>query len=330
MKRLIPALLLALALPAAADDKLDVVATLPSLGGVAREVGGNRVDIAVLCKPAQDPHFVDPKPSFMVTMRNADLFIVNGLELEVGWVPPLLEGCHNARIQVGSDGYFDASGFIRIIGKPTGPVDRSQGDVHPLGNPHYTLDPLALRAVAGALAERLTTLDPEGRETYAANAKSFQKRIDEALFGADLVDDVGGAKLARLAESGELDKFLQDGGLQAKLGGWMKDLAAAKGRKVVAFHTNMNYFWNRFGLVLGGTVEAKPGIPPTAAHVADVVIRMRDEKIGLVVSQHYYDDSAVKLIAGKTGARIVMVETEGDDALAMIGEIVRKIVEGTR
>ena len=315
---------------AVAADRLNVVATLPSLGSIARAVGGERVSVAVLSRPGQDPHFVDPKPSFIVKVRDADLFILNGLELEVGWVPLLLEGSRNGKIQAGGEGYFDASAAISPIELPKGQLDRSLGDVHPFGNPHYTLDPLALRAVAEALAKSYTRLDPSGAEVYAAQAKAYRKRLDIALFGAELVDEVGGAKLAREAEAGRLDVFLTDNGLGGKLGGWLKKMQPLQAKPVVAFHTNMNYFWRRFGIVLLATVEPKPGIPPSAGHVADVVSMMRERKIGAVVTQPFYDDSAVKLIAEKSGAKVVKVETEGDDALAIIDAAVLHVADALR
>lgn len=325
MKTKMMSVVLAAALAGAAQAKTKVVVTLPSLGSVAREVGGDRVEVVVLAKPGQDPHFVDAKPSFMVELRNADLFIVNGLELEAGWVPPLLEGCRNANVQAGAGGYLDASSFVSVIDLPTGTVDRSMGDVHALGNPHFCIDPIALRRVATGISERLSTLDSEGAKSYAANLKAYHRKLDEALFGAALVEEAGGSKLARLAESGELDKWLADNKLTEKVGGWMKDMAALKGKEVVSFHTNMNYFWARFGMKLAATVEPKPGIPASASHSAEVILKMRERKIGLVVTQPFYDESPVRLIAEKTGARTVSVPLEGDDALAAIGRIVKEV-----
>lgn len=330
MKRLLAVLALFSGLAPAAWAKPKVVTTLPSLGHVTREVGGDRVDVAVLARAGQDPHFVDAKPSFIVELRNADLFVVNGLELEVGWVPPLLEQCRNGGIQPGSDGYLDASTLVAVIDVPAGPVDRSMGDVHALGNPHYMLDPLAVRRVAAGISAKLAALDAEGAETYAANLKAFQRRLDEALFGKDLVAEAGGGKLARLLESGELDRWLADNSLTARLGGWLADLSAARGKEVVAFHTNLNYFWKRFGLALAGTVEPKPGIPPSAGHTAQVILAMKERKIGVVVTQPFYGDSAVKLIAEKTGCRVVTVPIEGDDVLATIGAVAREMKEALK
>ncbi|MCE9582572.1 MAG: zinc ABC transporter substrate-binding protein [Planctomycetes bacterium] len=325
MKTLVSIVLALLLGASLAQAKEKIVTTLPSLGSVAREVGGDRVDVVVLAKAGQDPHFVDAKPSFMVEMRNADLFIVDGLELEIGWVPPLLEGCRNANIQTGASGYLDASSFVSVIDLPTGAVDRSMGDVHALGNPHYGIDPIALRRVAAGIAERLSGIDVEGGKTYSANLKAYQRKIDDALFGNALVEEVGGSKLARLVESGEFDKWVSDNKLTEKVGGWMKDMAPLKGKEVVSYHTSMNYFWARFGMKLAATVEPKPGIPASASHSADVILLMRERKIGLVVTQPFYDESPVKMITEKTGARSVSVPLEGDDALATIGNIVRQV-----
>lgn len=329
-QRLIVLCALLFARPAHAADTLEAVVTLPSLGGLVRAVGGDRVRVTVLARPGQDPHFVDPKPSFIVKARDADLFVVNGLDLEAGWVPPLLEGARNARIQRGSTGYFDASQAVTVIDLPTGRVDRSQGDVHPLGNPHYTLDPLALRAVAGALGDRLSQLDPAHAADYAARAKAWQKKLDVALFGPELVDEIGGAKLAREAAADRLDAFLAENGVAGKVGGWMKAMAPLRGRPVVAFHTNMNYLWRRFGLVLAATVEPKAGIPPSAGHVAEVVALIQAQRIPALVTQPFYDESAVKLIAGKTGARVLKLDVEGDDPLAVLDTLVRRLAETMR
>ncbi len=325
MKTFLNSIVLAVALVSGAEAKTKVVVTIPSLGSVAREVGGDRVDVVVLAKAGQDPHFVDAKPSFIVELRNADLFIVNGLELEIGWVPPLLEGCRNGKVQAGANGYLDASSFVSVIDLPTGTVDRSMGDVHALGNPHFCIDPIALRRIATGISERLSALDAEGAKSYAANLKAYHRKLDEAMFGAALVEEAGGSKLARLAEAGELDKWVSDNKLTEKVGGWLKDMASLKGKEVVSFHTSMNYFWARFGMKLAATVEPRPGIPASAAHSADVILMMRERKIGLVVTQPFYDESPVRLIAEKTGARTVSVPLEGDDALAAIARIVKEV-----
>ncbi|MEK7466836.1 MAG: metal ABC transporter substrate-binding protein [Planctomycetota bacterium] len=310
---------------AAADDKLDVVTTIPSLGSVAREVGGDRVSVSSLARPGEDPHFVDAKQSLMVKMRGADLFIVNGLELEIGWVPLLLEGCRNGKIQPGSAGYLDASAFVRVIDVPKGPVDRSMGDVHPMGNPHFSLDPLALRGIAGGLAVKLSALDPGGKEVYERNRKAYERKIDEALFGAELVDEAGGSKLAQVAADGKLDEFLAEQKLADQVGGWLKVMADAKGKEVIAYHASMNYFWNRFGLKLAGTIEEKPGISPSSSQVNSIIELARARKIRAVVTQPFFSDSAPNLIAEKSGAKVVKVDIEGDDAIAIIDHVVTEV-----
>jgi ABC-type Zn uptake system ZnuABC Zn-binding protein ZnuA len=324
MKRLFAIALAAAALPAAAGD-VEVVATTPTLGSVVRAVGGERVNVVVLAKPGEDVHYVDARPSFMVSLRKADLFVQNGLELEIGWVPPLLEGCRNGKVQPAALGNFEAGHYVNVIEVPRGPVDRSMGDVHPLGNPHFSLDPLALRAVAVALGDRLSQVDPDGRASYQENLKAYQRKIDEALFGADLVEEVGGGKLARELEEGSLDTFLQEGKLDGRLGGWLKDMSAARGAKVVPFHTSVNYFFQRFGIVVAGTVEEKPGVPPSAGQVTRVAEVIRTSGAKVIVRHPFYPESPTDLLSEKTGAKVVTVPLEHEDALELIDLLVRDI-----
>ncbi|HUD71486.1 MAG TPA: metal ABC transporter substrate-binding protein, partial [Dongiaceae bacterium] len=196
------ALLAALAAPAtAAEKKVKVVASLPNLGSIATAIGGDRIDLTVIGSGVQDAHFVDPKPSFIVKMKSADLLIINGLDLEIGWIPPLSQGARNARVLPGGAGYVDASTGIPVVEIPSN-LSRSEGDVHPYGNPHYLTDPLAAETVAGTIAAALTRTDPAGAETYEQNRKAFVNRLHAAIFGKPLVDLVGGAKLAREATAG--------------------------------------------------------------------------------------------------------------------------------
>jgi ABC-type Zn uptake system ZnuABC Zn-binding protein ZnuA len=281
--------------------------------------------VTVLARPGEDAHFVDARPSLMVRMRGADLFILNGLDLEVGWVPPLLEGCRNGAIQPGKAGYLDVSAVVRPIEVPSGVVDRALGDVHPLGNPHYTCDPIALRAVAGAIAERLGRLDPAGAKAYESGLEAWRLRLDTALFGEDLVEQVGGGKLARLCEEGELDAWLDAEGLSDRRGGWLKAMADVKGREVVPFHTSLNYFFRRFGLVVAATVEEKAGVPPSSAAVARVTRTIQDRKVRALVTHPFYSETVTRSIGEKTGARVVTVPLEHEDAIALVDMLVREI-----
>ena len=225
--------------------KVKCVATVPDLANIVKTVGGDRVDVMSIAKGSQDPHFVDPKPSFMTKLSQADLFFLTGLELEIGWVPPLLNGAGNSRIAVGAPGYVDCSVGVPVVELPVGEVTRAEGDVHPFGNPHYMLDPLNGVLVAAHIASALKQKDPEGAATYEANLAAFAQQIYEKLFGKDLVDMVGGAKLDRMARSGELDAFLQSNP-SAKLGGWLGLLQPLRDRPIIMYHKNYSYFVDRF------------------------------------------------------------------------------------
>ena len=303
-------LLVAVGSDARAADPINVVATLSDLGKIAEAVGGDRVRVTTIASGVQDPHFVDPKPSYVLKLRDAELFLVNGLELEIGWVPPLLEGARNGRVKPGSPGYVDCSRNIPVLEVPSGQVTRAEGDVHPYGNPHYTTDPLNDKIVADTIADAFSQLRPADAEFFAARKKAFQASIDKALFGSELVDLVGGKKLDRLARSGELDAFLQSessGGakLASKLGGWLAQMAPLKGAKIVFFHKSYSYFNQRFGLNVADYVELKPGIQPGPSHLADVVSTIRRENIKVVATHPFYDEKVAKLVAEKGGAQLV-------------------------
>lgn len=303
-------LLAVLGSEARAADPINVVATLSDFGKIAEAVGGDKVRVTTIASGVQDPHFVDPKPSYVLKLRDADLFLVNGLELEIGWVPPLLEGARNGRIKPGSPGYVDCSKNIPVLEVPSGQVTRAEGDVHPYGNPHYTTDPLNDKIVADTIAEAFSQVRPADAEYFSTRKKAFQASIDKALFGAELVDLVGGKKLDRLARSGELDAFLQSessGGakLATKLGGWLAQMAPLKGAKVVFFHKSYSYFNQRFGLNVVDYVELKPGIQPGPSHLADVVSTIQRDKIKVVATHPFYDEKIAKLVAEKGGAQLV-------------------------
>ncbi|MBN8231872.1 zinc ABC transporter substrate-binding protein [Corallococcus macrosporus] len=255
------------AVPARAD--LKVVTTLPDLAALAKAVGGDKVDVTALALPTQDPHFVDAKPSLTLAINRADLLIVAGLDLEIGWLPTLQTGARNNRILTGNTGYLDASRFVNLLEVPTTQVDRSQGDVHPGGNPHYLYDPRQALRVAGAIEERMSQLDAKNAATYKAN----------------------------------LAKFTQE--LKAAQVGWEKRLAGLKGVPVIAFHRTTAYLQDWLGFKTLAYLEPKPGIPPNAAHVAQVVVLSRTNKVKLVLKEDYYADNNAQFVASKIPAPLV-------------------------
>jgi len=300
--------------PFAADHKVQVVATLPNLGSIAAAIGGVRIDVTVIASGTQDAHFVDPKPSFIVKLKSADLLIVNGLDLEIGWVPPLVQGARNGRILAGGPGYVDASTGVPVVEIPTS-LSRSEGDVHPYGNPHYLTDPLNAVNVAGTIAEALKRADPAGAAAYDEGRKAFVKRLYEAMFGKELADLAGGAKLAREAAAGSLDAFLagtQVGGvpLRSRLGGWLGAMQAVKGRPIVTYHKDFSYFAARFGLKVVDYVEPKPGIQPSAKHLEELTERLKAGDASVILTRPYVEHRSTDLLAERTGAKVVILPLE--------------------
>jgi ABC-type Zn uptake system ZnuABC Zn-binding protein ZnuA len=268
MKSLIRCLLLVVAgawcaAPAFAD--LNVATSLSDLASVAQLVGGKHVTALSLCPGYQDPHFVPAKPSLMKAIQHADVFVSTGLELDAGWLPLVLPGSRNPKIQPGTKGFVDASVGVSVLEKPSGTVSRAEGDVHPLGNPHYYADPKALEVVAHHLADVFSQLDPANAAEYAANAKAFEDRMETSL---------------------------------AK---WQQQMAPYKGSQVVPYHKNFVYFADRFGLKLFGTVEPKPGIPPSPRYISDLAESMKKAGVKVVLYQPYYPADASQQVAKRAG-----------------------------
>jgi zinc/manganese transport system substrate-binding protein len=264
------AVVLALGLAAAsgaAAAEVRVVAATPDLKALTEAVGGDRVDVVSLVRGPQNAHDVEVRPSLMLKLRHADLLVRNGLGLDY-WVEPLLIGAQNARIMPGAPGYVDASREVPII-PPKGPIDRSRGDVHPEGDPHYTLDPANADVVTANILEGLKRAAPQDSPLFEARRRDFLTRLDAAM--AD----------------------------------WRKTLAPFRGAKVVTYHDTFSYFLRRFNLELAGTIEDRPGIPPSPTHLADLARLIREQHIKVIVAEPYADRKAVELVARDSGARAV-------------------------
>lgn len=320
-----------------AADQVSVVASLSDFGKIAEAVGGEKVKVSIIASGVQDPHFVDPKPSYVLKIRDADLLLVNGLDLEIGWIPPLLDGARNPKVKPGSPGYVDCSRNIPVVEVPV-EVTRAEGDVHRFGNPHYTTDPLNGKIVADNITEALKRVSPANADYFDSRNKAFQRSIDDAMFGKELVDLVGGKKLDRLARSGELHAFLEEqseGGqkLSTKLGGWTARMKPLRGMKMVFYHKSYTYFINRFGLDVTNFVELKPGIQPGPGHLADLVAAMQKDNIKVLGTHPFYDEKVARLVAEKGGARLVMLPLqvggiEGtDDYLKLFDVVTRLLAE---
>ena len=329
-------------LTAASASQVEVrvrfVASLTTLRSIVNAVGGERVQGISLCAGNQDPHFLDPKPTFLVKLRDADLFVLNGLDLEVGWAPPLLEGARNPRILRGRPGYLDASAGIPVVELPPLGTTRAEGDVHPYGNPHYLLDPLNGILVAKRVRDKLEELDPEGGPTYERGFQEFRSGLVRALFGKELVEAVGEEKLERLARGKELDSFLEanrlDGNpLTASLGGWLERARPLRGTRVITYHRDLSYLADRFDLQVVDFVEPKPGIPPTTAHRLELVEKIRREGVRFILTHSYYDDRAPAFLSEKTGIRVLTIPAavgsvpEARDYIALFDVILDRLLE---
>jgi ABC-type Zn uptake system ZnuABC Zn-binding protein ZnuA len=257
--------------PFASAKKLNVIASTTDLAALAQEVGGDRISVDSIAKGYQDPHFVEAKPSFLLKLRQADLLISVGLQLEIGWLPPLITQCGNPRIQVGAPGYLDTSQFSEILEISTEQVTRAMGDVHPLGNPHYWLDPDNGRRVAKGIATKLGELDP-------ADAAYFQQRYQD------------------------FDKRLA-----AAEKNWEDMMRPYRGRKVVTYHRSWPNFAHHFGLDVVGYIEPRPGIPPTPGHTIELIQQMRRDNIKLMLIEPYFDLKTPDSIARETGSKVVVL-----------------------
>jgi zinc/manganese transport system substrate-binding protein len=257
--------------PSAQAAALKVVATTEDLAALSREVGGDRISVEAIAKGYQDPHFVEAKPSFILKLHSADLLVVVGRDLEIGWLPPLLQQSRNQKIQVGSRGYLDASLTVKILDIPRGQITRAMGDVHPLGNPHYWLDPGNGRRIAQAILAKLTELQPEDGPFFAQRFSDFDRRLADAEKG------------------------------------WDAAMAPFKGTKVVTYHRSWPNFVERFGLDVIGYVEPKPGIPPSPQHTIDLIGEMKKVRVTIILVEPYFDLKTPQSVARETGGRVVVL-----------------------
>ncbi|MDQ3209054.1 MAG: metal ABC transporter substrate-binding protein [Gemmatimonadota bacterium] len=255
-------------LGSSSSKKLTVVATTPDLASLAKVIGGDAVEVKALAKPTEDPHYVDAKPSHIVTLNRADVLIEGGAELELGWLPPLLESARNAKIAAGAPGRIVASQGIRMLEVPT-TFDRSKGDVHPFGNPHFLLDPLNVKLVVAQMAEHFALVDPKAADLFRTNLRTF------------------------------------DAALDLKLAAWQKQLAPYRGAKIVTYHQDFVYLAKRFNLDVVATLEPKPGISPSPAHLAKVIATMKAANARVILVQPYQNRRTAETVARQTDAVVL-------------------------
>jgi len=253
-----------------ASAQLRVVATTPDLASVAREIGGDKVNVVALAKPTEDPHYVDAKPSHIVTLNRADALIEGGAELELGWLPPLLENSRNSKISAGAPGRIVASDGVKMLEIPTS-FDRSKGDVHSLGNPHFMIDPVTVRIIARNIANHFAQIDPKSAATYNGNLARFNTKLD------------------------------------AKYADWQRQLAPYRGARIVTYHKDFVYLAQRFGLTIVDELEPKPGIAPSPAHLAQVIGKMKSTNAKVILVQPFQNRKTAETVARQTGAVVLDV-----------------------
>lgn len=304
IKRSVVAAMLALASllgpSATAEAGIKVLTTTEDLAALAREVGGDRVTVESIAKGYQDPHFVEAKPSFILKLHAADLLIVVGRDLEIGWLPPLLQQSRNAKVQPGSRGYLDASANVRILDIPQGQITRAMGDVHPMGNPHYWLDPGNGRRIAQAIQAKLSELQGADAAVFAQRFADFDRRLAEA------------------------EKR------------WDATMAPFRGTKIVTYHRSWPNFVERFGLDVIGYVEPRPGIPPSPQHTLDLIAEMKRVKASLILVEPYFDLKTPQSVARQTGGTVLVLspsvggEKEASDYIRLFDYNVSLIASALR
>ncbi len=279
---------------------LKVVTTTADLAAIAREVGGDAVKVESLSRGYQDPHFVEAKPSFVIKLHSADLLVAIGRELEIGWLPPLVQQARNAKIQPGGTGYLDASQNVKILEIPTGQITRAMGDVHPSGNPHYWLDPDNGRRMAKSIADKLSALHREEASGFASRQAAFDSKVAEA------------------------EKR------------WDAMMAPYKGLKIVTYHRSWANFAGRFGLDVVGYVEPRPGIPPSPSHTLDLIKEMKAKNVKIILVEPYFDLKTPNSIARETGARVLVLtpsvggEKGIDDYVALFDHDLKLLVDAVK
>jgi zinc/manganese transport system substrate-binding protein len=280
--------------------ELNVVASLPDFASIAEEIGGKEVQVTTIARGSEDPHFVDARPSFVRILNKADLLIESGAELEAGWLPTLITAGRNAKIQAGGKGHLALARYVKLLDVPTGPVDRSMGDVHPTGNPHFWLDPRNGKIIAQRIAEKLRELDPKNAAVYDKNLAAFTAKLDE--------------------------KWTE----------WQNKLEPLRKTKVITYHKSYEYFAAAFGLEVVAQLEPKPGIEPSATHVAHLVQQAKDAGVKMVIIEPYRPRRSAEQLSSAIGAGLVVLPEktgavpEAKDYFSLFDSIVKRLTESAK
>jgi zinc/manganese transport system substrate-binding protein len=286
---------------------LNVVCSFSDFAVITEYIAGDRANVTYIAQGEQDPHFVPPKPSYAVMLSGADIWISTGMDLEM-WSATLLDKARNRKIMDGEIGFVAASTGVTILEKVEY-GNRTEGDVHLMGNPHINTGPLNLKIIARNITTGLVKSDPANASFYEKNRDSYINRVDRALFGDKLVDLFGGETLGKMLENGTLFTFLErpyEGGkLIDHLGGWLKKAMPFRGKKIITYHKNWTYFARTFGLEVADYIEPKPGIPPSAKHVQNIIGIIKEQNIKFMIVASYFEKKTAQMIEEKTGIKPV-------------------------
>lgn len=293
-----------------AQERLQIVTTLPTYAAIARELTGELAEVRAIARGDEDPHFVNPRPSFAASVGKADMFVVTGLDLEL-WVPAVIDRARNPRVVEGGPGHVVAYSGVKLLDIPED-VSRTGGDVHVFGNPHIHTDPVNAIIVARNILAKLKDVDRANATTYEANTRDFEDRVMRRTFGEALVEMLGAETILRLARNYEFWDFAANQSYQGRplteyVGGWLAEAAPFRDQRMACYHKNWAYFSARFRIACSIYVEPKPGIPPSPGHLAEVVSFMRDESVRVLFAANYFSRSQVERVASRTNARAVIV-----------------------
>lgn len=289
------------------SKRLKIVTSFADYDAIAEFITDNNAEVSHISHGDQDPHFVPPKPSFAVLLMDADMWVTTGMDLEQ-WATTLLDKARNKKIMDGEIGFVSVSEGVRVLQKVE-VIDRTQGDIHTMGNPHIQTGPLNLKVVARNVTVGLMKVDPANSEFYKMKRDEYLDKMDRALFGDELVDMFGGETLCKLLENKTLftflDRELEGEKLINKLGGWLKKALPFRGLQVIAYHKNWAYFVDAFGLEVAGYIEPKPGIPPSAKHVQSMIKLIKDQNIKMMLVASYFERESPQMIEDRTGIKAI-------------------------
>lgn len=326
--------------PRPAPAPIRVVTSLTTYAAIAREIAGDKAQVVSIAEGDENPHFVQPRPSFVLTLRRADLFVTTGLDLEL-WVPALLDKASNPRLAAGAPGFVTVYNGLTLLDVPQA-LSRSQGDIHVYGNPHLWTDPANAVIIGRNILTGLKRVSPENAAYFDQRFNAFKESVVRAYLGDELIQLLGGVDVVvGLGEQGKLLDFLTAKTYQGKplierAGGWLKDGEVFRGQKMVCYHKEWDYFSRAFGIPCVDYVEPKPGIPPTPRHVADVIDLMKRENVKVLFSTNYYDRGQVESVAARTNATAVIVPSNvggapGTDTYTdLVGTWVRELATAFR